>query len=218
MPGPAQVRKRKWESYSRGEELFGLTVTKYEGLEKCEEEIAMLDRLYSCALRPPVLWHSAGLPAWKGRTIFTVRAGWAGQPAGCTCGRAALWPGALMRQAVSCAAGEQLLLVRRLYVNVITTIKGFGDLMWTDVVAQIDAMGDQVNVFQNQAKKLPKARAPRGSTMQRCCTQLQLLRWGTRAPAQVAACRRRRPRRQRARRACASGRPSSTARRPSTSS
>ena len=44
-----QVRKRKWDSYSRGEELFGLTVTKYEGLEKSEEEIAMLDRLYSCA-------------------------------------------------------------------------------------------------------------------------------------------------------------------------
>lgn len=42
-----QVRKRKWESYGRGEELFGLTVTKYEGLEKCEDEIAMLDRLYS---------------------------------------------------------------------------------------------------------------------------------------------------------------------------
>ena len=44
-----QVRKRKWDSYSRGEELFGLTVTKYDGLEKCEDEIAMLDRLYSCA-------------------------------------------------------------------------------------------------------------------------------------------------------------------------
>ena len=43
-----QVRERKWDSYSRGEELFGLPVTQYEGLEKCKEEIALLDRLYSC--------------------------------------------------------------------------------------------------------------------------------------------------------------------------
>ena len=41
-------------------------------------------------------------------------------------------------------------------MNVITTIKGFGDYLWTDVVAQIDAMGDQVNVFLAQSKKLPK--------------------------------------------------------------
>ena len=44
-------------------------------------------------------------------------------------------------------------------MNVITTIKGFGDYLWTDVIAQIDAMGDQVNIFQNQAKKLPKVPA-----------------------------------------------------------
>ena len=43
-----QVRKQKWDSYSKGEELFGLAVTKYPGLEKTEEEIQLLDRLYSC--------------------------------------------------------------------------------------------------------------------------------------------------------------------------
>ena len=46
-----QVRKQKWDSYSKGEELFGLPITKYEGLEKTETEIQMLDRLYSYA--PP---------------------------------------------------------------------------------------------------------------------------------------------------------------------
>lgn len=45
----------------------------------------------------------------------------------------------------------------RLYVTVITTIRGFGDLFWVDVVEQIDTMTEQVNNFQNQAKKLPKA-------------------------------------------------------------
>lgn len=39
----------------------------------------------------------------------------------------------------------------------ITTIRGFGDLFWVDVVEQIDTMTEQVNNFQNQAKKLPKA-------------------------------------------------------------
>ena len=44
-----------------------------------------------------------------------------------------------------------------LYVNVITTINGYGDLMWVDVVDQIDQMLEQTNSFQNQCKKLPKA-------------------------------------------------------------
>ena len=42
-------------------------------------------------------------------------------------------------------------------MTVITTIRGFGDLFWVDVVEQIDTMTEQVNNFQNQAKKLPKA-------------------------------------------------------------
>jgi hypothetical protein len=42
-----QVRKRKWENYSSGEELFGLPVTPYPELEASEKEIQMLDRLYN---------------------------------------------------------------------------------------------------------------------------------------------------------------------------
>lgn len=42
-----QVRKRKWENYSSGEELFGLKVTKYPELEQTEKEVTMLDRLYT---------------------------------------------------------------------------------------------------------------------------------------------------------------------------
>jgi hypothetical protein len=41
-----QVRKRKWENYSSGEELFGLAVTSYPELEQTEKEVSMLDRLY----------------------------------------------------------------------------------------------------------------------------------------------------------------------------
>lgn len=44
----------------------------------------------------------------------------------------------------------------RLYVSVITTIRGFGDLLWVDVVAQIDSMTEQVIAFQAQYSKLPK--------------------------------------------------------------
>lgn len=73
-----KVRKRKWESYSSGEELFGLPVTPYPELEATEKEVQMLDRLYS------------------------------------------------------------------LYVTVITTIKGYGDFFWVDVVEQIDSMTEQV--------------------------------------------------------------------------
>lgn len=43
-----QVRKRKWVSYSSGEELFGLPITQYPELERTEEEIVMLDKLYRC--------------------------------------------------------------------------------------------------------------------------------------------------------------------------
>lgn len=42
-----QVRKRKWVSYVSGEELFGLPITQYDGLEKTEKEVTMLDRLYT---------------------------------------------------------------------------------------------------------------------------------------------------------------------------
>ena len=41
------VRKRKWDNYRSGEELFGLHVTPYPELEKIEKEIDMLDKLYS---------------------------------------------------------------------------------------------------------------------------------------------------------------------------
>ena len=85
-----EVRKRKWESYASGEELFGLPVTLYPELEQTEKEIQMLDRLYN------------------------------------------------------------------LYVTVITTIKGYGDYFWVDVVEKITEMGETVNQYQNQSKKLPK--------------------------------------------------------------
>ena len=45
-----QVRKRKWDSYSSGEELFGLSVTQYEGLQQTEKELVLLNRLYLCVL------------------------------------------------------------------------------------------------------------------------------------------------------------------------
>lgn len=44
-----QMRKRKWDSLASGEELFGLPVTLYPGLENTERELSMLNRLYSCA-------------------------------------------------------------------------------------------------------------------------------------------------------------------------
>lgn len=44
-----------------------------------------------------------------------------------------------------------------LYVTVISTIKGYGDYFWADVVEKIDEMGEQVLQYQNQCKKLPKA-------------------------------------------------------------
>lgn len=54
----------------------------------------------------------------------------------------------------------------RLYVNVITTIKGYGNYLWTDVVAQIDRMGEEVNAFQAQCKRLPKVGLASGLSAQ----------------------------------------------------
>lgn len=44
-----------------------------------------------------------------------------------------------------------------LFVTVITTIDGYGEMLWVDLVGSIDKMTDQVNAFQSQAKKLPKS-------------------------------------------------------------
>ena len=44
----------------------------------------------------------------------------------------------------------------RLYTDVITTITGYGNLLWVDVVSQIEAMNERVLTFQGSSKKLPK--------------------------------------------------------------
>ena len=44
----------------------------------------------------------------------------------------------------------------RLYTDVISTINGYGDLLWVDVVAQIDAMNERVLTFQSSSKRLPR--------------------------------------------------------------
>lgn len=44
-----------------------------------------------------------------------------------------------------------------LYISVIQTIRGYGDVLWTDVVANIEDMSNAVNGFQSRAKTLPKA-------------------------------------------------------------
>ena len=41
------MRKRKWSSYTSGEELFGLAITNFEGLAATEQELTMLDSLYA---------------------------------------------------------------------------------------------------------------------------------------------------------------------------
>lgn len=86
-----EVRKRKWNNYTSGEELFGLAITQYPELEKTEKEIQMLEKLYG------------------------------------------------------------------LYVNVVTTINGYADILWVDVTQSIDAMTETVTGFSNQCKKLPKS-------------------------------------------------------------
>ena len=44
-----QVKKKRWDNLKSGEELFGLCITQFPELEQIEDEITMLDRLYTCA-------------------------------------------------------------------------------------------------------------------------------------------------------------------------
>jgi len=45
-----ELRKRKWNNFASGEELFGMAVTRYPELEQTEGEIVLLDRLYALYL------------------------------------------------------------------------------------------------------------------------------------------------------------------------
>ena len=83
--------KRKWDTYSGGEDLFGLPVTDYPELVQTEKEVQFLGRIYG------------------------------------------------------------------LYVKVVNTIGGYQEYLWVDVVAEIDAMTEEVGGFQAQMKKLPRA-------------------------------------------------------------
>ena len=55
-------------------------------------------------------------------------------------------------------------------MTVVATIRGFGELFWVDVVAQIDAMNEQVLGFQAQAKKLPKVCAGISLCLYKTCS------------------------------------------------
>lgn len=44
----------------------------------------------------------------------------------------------------------------RLYVAVVSTLKGFYDQYWMEVIPNLDSMNEQVLSYQAQAKKLPK--------------------------------------------------------------
>jgi len=46
-----QVRKRKYDSYYKGEVLFGLPHAEYKNLVKVENEITRLDKLYGLYTR-----------------------------------------------------------------------------------------------------------------------------------------------------------------------
>eukprot|EP00879_Flechtneria_rotunda_P029325 GHRR01031685.1.p1 GENE.GHRR01031685.1~~GHRR01031685.1.p1 ORF type:complete len:143 (-),score=37.91 GHRR01031685.1:157-585(-) len=58
---------------------------------------------------------------------------------------------------ISALLAAGIVAPRSLYVTVISTIKGYGDYFWADVVEKVDEWGEQVLQYQAQCKKLPKA-------------------------------------------------------------
>lgn len=74
-----EVRRRKWDSYAAGEQLFGLPVTLYPELERTQQEIAMLDRLYRCVV---CVWWK-GWWRWWWWWVVCVGGGWGGWGGAC---------------------------------------------------------------------------------------------------------------------------------------
>lgn len=55
---------------------------------------------------------------------------------------------------------KELLLLDKLYslfTETITTIDNYGDILWTEVVANIDGMNEEVGKLQTRCKSMPKA-------------------------------------------------------------
>lgn len=94
-------------------------------------------------------WHKLRLvkSAVKTNALHCASAGLL--PCCCLCRRCCL---ALQTYCASCS-----IPACRLYANVVSTIKGYGDYFWVDVVEKIDEWGEQVQQFKNQCSKLPKA-------------------------------------------------------------
>lgn len=106
-----EVRKRKWENYSSGEELFG--------------RIQLYMHSFSASGSYILFVH----------LISTLSFGL------CLVGL-----GVTQYPELESTEKEVQMLDRlyTLYVTVITTIKGYGDYFWIDVVEQIEAMAEQV--------------------------------------------------------------------------
>ncbi|GIQ80742.1 dynein heavy chain [Kipferlia bialata] len=82
-------RERKWQTYSGGEELFGLTVTPYPEMVQMKKELKLLNALYG------------------------------------------------------------------LYTDVLTTVDGYGDVLWVDL--DFDVIAEQMSDYQSRCNRLPKA-------------------------------------------------------------
>lgn len=195
---PLQVRKRKWDSYRSGEELFGLPVTQYPELERTEEEINMLDKLYRCGGSMPQAAFSTGAAPPLPPLPWFV----------------ALPPSSTLLPHPPDIPQTPPLPPCSLYVSVITTICGYGDYLWVDVVERVDAMAShvggagQAGAGQNVWSAALALQTPAAAHVEKSAVLLHRPRRSTSSRRSARSCRWR----------CATGRPTRTAGAPSTTS
>ena len=70
------MKKKRWDNLRNGEELLGLCITEFPELKQIEDEITMLDRLYTCVDPPKLCLQLLACKAEVPSTCLCTRQGY----------------------------------------------------------------------------------------------------------------------------------------------
>ncbi|MGH0184369.1 UNVERIFIED_CONTAM: hypothetical protein FKN15_014875 [Acipenser sinensis] len=150
---------RKYITYTGGEELFGLPVTQYPQLLEIKKQLTLLQKLYSLYNNDgPMVVDLAPQDASDRLIMFQNRFDNLYRKYITYTGGEELFGLPVTQYPQLLEIKKQLTLLQKLYGlynNVIDTVNGYYDILWSDV--NIEKINNELLDFQTRCRKLPRA-------------------------------------------------------------